>query len=198
MTTHSLTVTSSETSEEYAMQQVITERVEKTREQLKNLKDRSISELEERRATLASKADEARNTVVEKADEARKTLVDKADEARKTGEGAVRNAQVTVLETARDVLAWAGERVELEPLTRGEQELNQRIVTLRASDASMLAVEGYDDLSVKKVIAALDAGTFDEAALQTLRAYEVAHKNRVTLLRELDARLAPPEAELSA
>lgn len=49
-------------------------------------------------------------------------------------------------------------------------------------------IEGYDALSAKEVVAKLDG--LDAATLQAVRAYEAAHKNRVTVLREIDAKLA--------
>lgn len=49
-------------------------------------------------------------------------------------------------------------------------------------------IAGYDALSAKDVVAKL-AG-LDAATLQAVRAYEAAHKNRVTVLREIDAKLA--------
>ena len=169
------------------MQQVIVDRVEKTREQLKTLKDRSLDELQQRRSALLERATDARKN----GEEAVRT-------ARKNGEDAVHTAQVSVLETARDVLSWATERVEWTPLSRGEKALGDRLVELRSANVTTLPVDDYDELSVKKVVAALDAGAFDAEALQVIRAYEVANKNRVTLLREMDARLTPAEVAQSA
>jgi hypothetical protein len=175
------------------MQNVIVERVEKAREQIKTLRERSLNELQARKETLTHKADDAVHTSQE----------------------ALLNAQATVLETTRDVLVWAGKQlsplaeeteadaklraqaaamtdVALRYLSRGEKALDEAIVALRAGDAATLPLDGYDDLSVKKVIDALDAGTIDRGGLMVLRAYEAEHKNRVTLLRELDARIEAP------
>ena len=169
------------------MQQVIVDRVEKTREQLKTFKDRSLDELQQRRSAL-----------LERATDVRKNGEDAVRTARKNGEDAVHTAQVSVLETARDVLSWATERVEWTPLSRGEKALGDRLVELRSANAATLPIDGYDELSVKKVVAALDAGSFNAEALQVIRAYEVANKNRVTLLREMDTRLTPAEVAQSA
>ena len=46
---------------------------------------------------------------------------------------------------------------------------------------------GYDELSVKDIAAGLDKET--RAQLESLRDYEVTNKNRVTVLREIDARM---------
>lgn len=59
--------------------------------------------------------------------------------------------------------------------------------------APALPIEGYDALTIKKLEPLLAA--LDEAALHAVRAYELANKNRVTVLRLLDERLAAP-AEL--
>ncbi len=46
---------------------------------------------------------------------------------------------------------------------------------------------GYDELSVKDIAAGLDKESMSQ--LEALRDYEVANKNRVTVLREIDARM---------
>ena len=181
------------------MQNVIVERVEKAREQIKTLRERSLNEIQSRAENLTHKADDAKASSQE----------------------ALLAAQATVLETTRDVLVWAGKQLgplaeetdkdaklraqaaamtetALRYLSRGEKALDEAIVALRAGDEATLPLADYDDLSVKKVLAALDAGTFDRGALMVLRAYEAEHKNRVTLLRELDARIEEPAAEAAA
>jgi hypothetical protein len=47
--------------------------------------------------------------------------------------------------------------------------------------------KGYDSLSVKDILAGLDGKSFKD--LEALREYEVGSKNRVTVLREIDARM---------
>lgn len=47
--------------------------------------------------------------------------------------------------------------------------------------------KGYDDLSVKEITAGLDKMSMKQ--LEALRDYEVGNKNRVTVLREIDARM---------
>lgn len=49
-------------------------------------------------------------------------------------------------------------------------------------------VADYDDKNVEEVIDALKG--LDEMQLRTVRAYEVGHKNRITLLRTIDEKLA--------
>ncbi len=60
-----------------------------------------------------------------------------------------------------------------------------------AEEAVLSAVDniwyGYDNLSVKEILADLEAKT--TAELELLREYEIGSKNRVTVLREIDARL---------
>jgi hypothetical protein len=48
--------------------------------------------------------------------------------------------------------------------------------------------DGYNDLTAKEVVAKFDG--MDDKALEMIRDYETATKNRVTVLRELDERLA--------
>ena len=172
------------------MQNVIVDRVEKAREQMKTLRERSLAELQQRREDLTHKADETRQNSHE----------------------ALLQAQTTVLETTRHVLAWAGKQISplasdapadsplkapataltnsaLGYIDRSGKALDEAISALRAGDKSTLPVEDYDSMSVKKVVAALEAQTLEAGALLVLRAYEADNKNRVTLLRELDARL---------
>lgn len=47
--------------------------------------------------------------------------------------------------------------------------------------------KGYDDLSVKDIAAGLEKKSMKQ--LEALRDYEVGNKNRVTVLREIDARM---------
>lgn len=49
---------------------------------------------------------------------------------------------------------------------------------------------GYDDLNVQQVVERLQA--LEQHDLRSLRAYEVAHKNRVSVLREINRLLTEP------
>ena len=67
------------------------------------------------------------------------------------------------------------------------------VIDVRAGNGSKLPepFEGYDEMAAKEIVDQL--GGMDEAALKTTRAYEAAHKNRVTILREIDERLTAME-----
>lgn len=54
-------------------------------------------------------------------------------------------------------------------------------------------VEGYDEMPAKDVIAMLP--TFSKEMLAKVREYEVGNKNRVTVLREIDALLEAPAGQ---
>ena len=151
------------------MQQAITDRFQTARDQIRTWRDTRREELDEKRQTLITRKEEA-------VDGAKERLI---------------TVQATVLETARDLLGWAGEQIgpRADFVKRGEQALNEALVSLRAGHRATLPIDGYDDLSVKKVTGLLDADAFDEIALRTLRAYEVDNKNRKTLLADLDRRL---------
>ena len=56
-----------------------------------------------------------------------------------------------------------------------------------ASEAMSAPFDGYDKLTAKEVIAKLDG--MDDQALETVKDYEAATKNRVTVLREINVRL---------
>jgi len=52
-------------------------------------------------------------------------------------------------------------------------------------------IEGYDELPAKEIVARL--GDLPKVKLVEIREYEVKSKNRVTILREIDAMLEAPE-----
>lgn len=56
-----------------------------------------------------------------------------------------------------------------------------------ASEALSPPFDGYDEMTAKEVIAKLDG--MDDQALELVKSYEEATKNRVTVLREIDIRL---------
>lgn len=104
-------------------------------------------------------------------------------------QGAIRNAEAAVLETTRDLLEKADETFEGKAafLKRGAQSLDEALVALRAGHSATLPIDGFDDLSIKKITPLLDG--FDLAQLRTVAAYEEANKARKTLLKELAARI---------
>lgn len=60
-------------------------------------------------------------------------------------------------------------------------------VTEEASEPLSAPFEGYDGLTAKDLIAKLDG--MDDKALELVKSYEEATKNRVTVLRDIDERL---------
>ncbi len=185
------------------MQQAITDRIQTARDQIRDWRTARLDDIDETRQTLITKKDEAVDTLITKKDEAVDTLITKKDEAVDTllnrKDEAVDGAkerlitvQATVLENARDLLGWAGDQLgpRAEFVKRGEDALEEALVALRAGHSATLPIDGFDGLSVKKAIAALDAGQFDGIALRTLKAYELANKARKTMLADLDRRLA--------
>ena len=156
------------------MQSNIRERIEKTREQLKTWSNETLEEFQTRQKAL---------------NERREELVRQSGDAFDAGRGAVRGAEATVLETARDLIGRArntfGERADF--LKRGEDALSEALVALRAGHRATLPIEGYDALSVRKASALLDG--LDRDDLRTLRAYEESNKNRKTLLKQFDKRI---------
>ncbi len=163
------------------MQQAITDRIQTARDQIRDWRTARLDEIDEKRQTLIHKKDEAVDTLIHRKDEA----VDGAKERMIT-------VQATVLENARDLLGWAGDQIgpRAEFVKRGEEALEEALVALRAGHSATLPIEGFDALSVKKAIVALDEGEFDGVALRTLQAYELANKARKTMLADLDRRLA--------
>ena len=169
-------------TEKNTMQTPIRERLEKTRAQLKTLRQDAIDELQTRQKDLTQKADD---------------VLRQGSEVLDNGMGTVFGAEAVVLETARALITRArenfGERADF--LKRGEDALTEALVALRAGHRATLPLESFDKLTVKAVAAQLDG--LDYHDLRTLRAYEAANKKRKTLLTDLDKRiiLAAPTSE---
>jgi len=75
----------------------------------------------------------------------------------------------------------------------GRSDMTATIIEV-AEDLEKLAepFSGYSDLTVKEIQERLD--NLDEEMLRSVRAYEAGTKKRVTLLREIDERLAGIES----
>ena len=129
---------------------------------------------------------------------------------------ALQDAQETVLATIDTAKTRAQERVELVKesgidrafgivesslkitrrwatagnLQTPEKRIQKALADVRAKRRSYLApnVDAYDELNVKEVTDALDELTRVE--LQKARRYEIANKNRKTVLTAIDKRLA--------
>ncbi len=144
------------------------ERLTRTRENLRHTFDETSEQLKHRRDDLMHRVE--------------------------AGRGRVAHAEATVLEAAADGLAKArqtlGDRAAF--VERSEKALRDALVELRAGHAATLPIPNYDALNVKHAAAAFEA--LNLAGLRTVRAYELKNKKRVTLLRDLDERIAIAEA----
>lgn len=105
------------------------------------------------------------------------------------GRGRLALAEAAILEGAANALARAreslGERAAFTE--RGERALREALVELRAGHTATLPIADYDTLGVKQALPLF--ASLDLAELRTLRAFEARHKDRVTLLRDLDRRI---------
>ena len=128
----------------------------------------------------------------------REALSRQGEERLDAAKDRIRTAEVDGLAGALSLLGRArtrlGDRVTV--LKKGEDVLGDLLVTLRAGRAVTLPVEGFDALSIKRTLPLLE--DLNSADLQVLRLYELAHKNRVTLIRELDDRIAALGEEVVA
>ena len=182
------------------MQQALTDRVTKTREQIRDWRSARIDDLQETRTTLIARKDEAFDKLTHRRDEAVDKLSTRRADAVDTARERLITVQTTVLEAARDMLGWAGEQIgpRAEFVKRGEAALEDALVSLRAGHSATLPIDDFDGLSVKKVVAALDASDIDATGLRTLHAYEASNKHRKTLLADLDRRLDAVSAPVTA
>ena len=164
------------------MQNLI-DRLEKTREQIVNWGNERLDNL---------------GKVREDVDGKREEWINKGTEGIDKASGAIRRAEATVLETTRDLLNKADDTFEGKAniLRRGAEALDEALVALRAGHSATLPIDGYDDLSIKKITPLLEG--FDLAQLRTVKAYEEVNKARKTLLKELDARIEALEPDAPA
>jgi poly(hydroxyalkanoate) granule-associated protein len=89
----------------------------------------------------------------------------------------------------QDVLDRLGipSRERIEKLNREIDALTKKIDQQLAKPAVELPIANYEVLNVKDVVSHLD--NLSPAELATIKEYEMAHENRVTVLREIDRRL---------
>ncbi|HQY93459.1 MAG: hypothetical protein WAU00_16955 [Caldilinea sp.] len=86
---------------------------------------------------------------------------------------------------------------QFQPGTNVQSAVKDVAIEVQAAIAEAV-VEGYDEMPAKDVIAMLPS--FSKEMLLKVREYEIANKNRVTVLREIDAVLETPveQAEVVA
>ena len=90
----------------------------------------------------------------------------------------------SALERAHGLLARADGWPAVGRLAGAANRLVDRLLTV--------PVEGWDELNAKKAIAAVE--NLDRRGLLVVRRHELRTKNRVTVLRAIDQRLATPAA----
>ncbi len=118
-----------------------------------------------------------------------KALLEQSERALTEGREKIRVLEANALEQALELLVRANGTLDDRSalLKRGERALAELLVTVRSGQATTLPVEGFDELSIKNLKPLLEGLKVTD--LKAIRAYEVANKNRVTLLREIDTLL---------
>jgi hypothetical protein len=156
------------------MQEAIIERIENTRKQIKDWRSEQLSDLQDRQ----------------------KSLLKQGETALHSSRGALRTLEASTLESARDLLAWAGDTVgpRASFLARGRDALDEALVALRAGHSATLPISDFDQLSIRNLLPLL--ADLKAPELRTLREYESRHKARKTLLAELDVRIEAAVVDL--
>jgi len=85
---------------------------------------------------------------------------------------------------------------QFQPAASNVQSAVKDVAIEVQAAVSEAVVAGYDEMPAKDVIAMLPS--FSKEMLAKVRDYEVANKNRVTVLREIDAMLETPEEQAEA
>lgn len=120
--------------------------------------------------------------------EVEKLLNEQVAEMRKRVESRVEEVKEEVAargEAMEKEVQKAMDKVKPSSINGKRAEVDQIQIDVEMAEAQPIA--GYDEMNVEEVRERL--GLLDVAKLQEVRAYEVAHKNRVTILREIDAEL---------
>lgn len=161
-------------------------------------------EVEERARKLYQRAEtEVEETVEEKVDTLVEQVSEGVAEAVDVRDPLLRD-RLLALSVKVDLLSQKIERLDVEQLLilsarmeQLERKIDLLLLSEQASQAreagepegeyTPLPIPGYDDLTAKEVVGRLDTLTIAE--LQVLQAYEEAHENRVTILREVTRRL---------
>jgi hypothetical protein len=128
-----------------------------------------------------------------------KELNERVTEMRKEATEEVRNLRKRVetqVEEVKDEVTARGEAMEKEvqkaiekvkPSSINGKNVQVDVVKIEVEVVTAPPVAGYDEMNVEEVREQL--GLLDVVKLQEVRGYEVAHKNRITVLREIDAEL---------
>lgn len=125
-----------------------------------------------------------------------KELTERVRELRDEATREVGNLRVRVTDQLDSVVKEVADRGEA--VERKVQKVMEQVKTRSANGGievaevkieveEQLPIPGYDALRVDEIIAKL--GDMSADVLVKLRAYESAHKNRITVLREIDSRL---------
>ena len=123
-----------------------------------------------------------------KVEDGAKQVLDVTTQVEKVNQSAQKYWKQVVGKSADDEVEEIG--VQLAEAMNGAADSAQaQVKVVQEAVASPVDAiwSGYDELSVKDISAGLDKETM--AQLESLRDYEVANKNRVTVLREIDARM---------
>lgn len=163
------------------------EALSENREKVNELFDTSISSLREVINRLQSNAGDLQGRL--------RLSRDEMDEATDLTESRVREAAEIAIKVAR-VLEHRIESVigELVELGRREwSEIEQRVDSLvdrldAELDDEITPIANYDDKTVEEVLTGIEG--LDNVQLRAVRSHETSHKNRITVLRAIDERLA--------
>lgn len=174
-----------------ALQHAAEELAFNTLDRVEQAQDRYESEAAERLQARAEQLREARARVQRRIREEAGDVEEAGDRTesrvRESAEIGLKVLKVleTRIETMLTELVDMGRR-ELNEIEDRIDELVERLDT--ELEEEIHPIPGYDELNVEEVTAALPR--LDEMQLRTVRAYEVNHSNRVTVLRAIDEQLA--------
>lgn len=141
---------------------------------VQNVQDQVTTEIHERRTQIETKIDGVSKEVSERGKSIEDT-VQKAFTRLKVGDtnGATIEGEQIDIEVG----------AEIEPEI-GSEAGKEAGVEVESETVTSVPIEGYDELSAQEIVAKL--ADLDPESIESIRAYEAANKNRVTIIREIE------------
>lgn len=160
-------------------------------QQLREVSETSRQILHENRERTRQTVEEVRTRVSQQQSELQELGQVRVTRLREGTEIGMKVAKVIEkrVESVLGDLFQAGNR-QLQSLDARIEQFIEQLDSKLSEDISF--IDNYDELNVDEIVTHLDA--LDAIELQLVRKHEISHKNRITVLRAIDQKLAEKEA----
>lgn len=166
-------------------------RLQQNVQQLREVSQRSSQILRQNNERTQQTVEQVRARVSQQQSDLQEFAQVRATRVREGTEIGIKVAQVIEkrVETALGTLFQSGQR-QLQDVDARIEQIMARIDSQLSAEVPSIA--NYDELNVEEIINLLSP--LDTIQLRVIRKHEVAHKNRVTVLRAIDQKLAEKDA----